>query len=80
MKKYIVKQVYNEDNSIYFENVLYDIENNFNDDIMIGFNKDYKSRIIKIDPVFLFLLNDVLSSWIILIYFNLFYFILIYFI
>lgn len=43
MKKYIVKQVYNEDNSIYFENVLYDIENNFNDDIMIGFNKDYKS-------------------------------------
>lgn len=40
MKKIIIKEIYNDDNYIYFDNIKYDIENNFNNDIFLIENRD----------------------------------------
>lgn len=43
MKKYIVKEIYNIDNSVYFETLIDDLKTNFENDIFIGFNRDFMS-------------------------------------
>lgn len=43
MKKYLVKQVYCENNQFYYDTLIDDIKNEYKQDIFIGFNSDYKN-------------------------------------
>lgn len=58
MKKYIVKQLLNDDDSIYYDSLKEDLINNFNESIFIGLNRDYRGIN---DDILQYIINNVLN-------------------